>query len=87
MADVHLPRSLVDLFPGSPRRLSTEAHTVQALLRELNGRWPGMWDRLCDTGPEIRKHINIFVDGDKATLQTELAIGAIVRVIPAVSGG
>lgn len=87
MADVHLPRSLADLFPGVPRRLNSDAATVQALLRELDGRWPGMWDRLCDTGPEIRKHINIFVDGDKATLHTALDAGAIVRVIPAVSGG
>jgi molybdopterin synthase sulfur carrier subunit len=87
MADVHLPRSLADLFPGAPRRLESEAATVQALLRELDRRWPGMWDRLCEAGPAIRQHINIFVDGDKATLQTALPPTAIIRVIPATSGG
>jgi molybdopterin synthase sulfur carrier subunit len=87
MADVHLPRSLADLFPGAPSRLAVEAATVQALLRELDRRWPGMWDRLCDAGPVIRQHINIFVDGDKATLQTALSPTVIVRIIPATSGG
>lgn len=87
MVQLHLPQSLTDLFPGAPRRLESEAATVQALLRELDRRWPGMWDRLCEAGPAIRQHINIFVDGDKATLQTALPPTAIIRVIPAISGG
>jgi molybdopterin converting factor small subunit len=44
-------------------------------------------DRLCEAGPRIREHINVFVDGDRAELSTPVAPGAVVHVIPAVSGG
>ncbi|HEY3363834.1 MAG TPA: MoaD/ThiS family protein [Symbiobacteriaceae bacterium] len=87
MADVYLPRSLADLFPGSPRHLALAAGTVEELVRALEGQWPGMWDRLCTAGPAVREHINIFVDGEKADLRTVLRPEAIVRIIPAVSGG
>lgn len=87
MADVYLPQSLVVLFPGAPRRLTVEAETVGALVRQLDSQWPGMWDRLCMAGPAIREHMNIFVNGEKGTLQTALRPDTVVRVIPAVSGG
>lgn len=38
-------------------------------------------------GPVIREHINVFVDGERSTLDTPLRPGAEVRVITAVSGG
>ena len=87
MAEVYLPPSLGVLFPGAPRRLTLEADSVGALLRLLDSRWPGMWDRLCTAGPTIREHMNVFVDGEKGTLQTPLRPETIVRIIPALSGG
>lgn len=87
MAELHLPRSLTDLFPGAPRRLTVEADTVEGLIRELDRRWPGMWDRLCEQGPAIRVHINVFVDGDRSVLETHLSPDSVVYIIPAVSGG
>lgn len=87
MAIVNLPASLVDLFPGAPRRLHVEAATVEELLCHLDRSWPGMLDRLCDPGPVIREHINIFVNGEKAATGTLLDGSSVVRIIPAVSGG
>jgi molybdopterin converting factor small subunit len=87
MADVYLPRSLVALFPTAERRPTVEAGTVDELILRLDERWPGMRDRLCDAGPVIREHINVFVDGERATLQTPIGERSVVHVIPAVSGG
>lgn len=87
MADLFLPASLTDLFPGAPRRLTTDATTILAMVRELDQRWPGMYDRLCEAGPAIREHLNIFVDGQRADLPTPIPPGSVVRIIPAVSGG
>ena len=42
---------------------------------------------MCDSTPRIRRHINIFVDGERATLDTRLAPGAEVMVMTAISGG
>jgi molybdopterin converting factor small subunit len=86
-AIVHLPRSLVALFPGAPRRLDSHGATVAAVIEELDRQIPGLRNRLVDAGPVIRTHINVFVAGQRATLATTVPAGADVHIIPAVSGG
>jgi molybdopterin converting factor small subunit len=87
MAQVYLPRSLLNLFPAAERRPVVEAATVDELIGRLDARWPGMRARLCEAGPRLREHINVFVDGERATLATPLEPTSTVHVIPAVSGG
>ncbi|BCH32233.1 hypothetical protein MesoLjLc_41630 [Mesorhizobium sp. L-8-10] len=82
-----LPGLLVDLFPGAPRRVEVTAETVGQMIEALDARWPGMRDRLCDSRPAIRKHINVFVDGERATLETRLPPGQEVFILTAISGG
>jgi molybdopterin synthase sulfur carrier subunit len=84
---VTLPRALLNLFPGAPRQVEVPASTVGEMIEALNVRWPGMRDRLCDSRPAIRRHINVFVDGERATLKTPLAPDAEVFVITAITGG
>ena len=84
---VLLPQSLTRLFPGSPPSPYVEAATVAALIDSLDARWPGMRDRLCDTTPRIRRHINIFVAGERATLATRLPPDAEIVIMTAISGG
>ncbi|MEP9376737.1 MoaD/ThiS family protein [Aquabacter sp. CN5-332] len=84
---VRLPAHLIALFPGAERRVEMEASSVAEMMAALDARWPGMRDRLCDTTPAIRRHINVFVDGRRATLQTPLKPGADVFVLTAISGG
>jgi molybdopterin synthase sulfur carrier subunit len=87
VADVHLPRSLVVLFPGAPRRLEASGATVADVIADLETQVPGIRNRLVDAGPIIRTHLNVFVEGQRATLSTSVPPGAVVHVIPAVSGG
>lgn len=82
-----LPRPFASLFPDAPKRVTLRAGTVEELLLALDQRWPGMRDRLRDTSPAVRKHINIFVDGRRATLQTQLPPGQPVYILTAMSGG
>lgn len=84
---VRLPAVLVDLFPGASRRVVVSAATVDQMIRELDRLYPGMRDRLCDSTPAVRRHINIFIDGERAALDTRLAPGAEVFVLTAISGG
>jgi molybdopterin converting factor small subunit len=60
---------------------------VREAIDALDALWPGMRDRVCDSRPAIRRHINVFVDGDKATLDTPLAPGTEVIIMTAISGG
>jgi molybdopterin converting factor small subunit len=82
-----LPGVLTDLFPGSPRRVEMEAATVGAMIDELDRRWPGMGERIRDSRPAIRRHMNVFVEGERATLETPLGEGMEVFVLTAISGG
>lgn len=84
---VVLPGALVTLFPGAQTHLELKAATVDDMLAALDERWPGMRDRVRDERPAIRKHLNIFVDGKRATLETPLAEGSRVYVLTAMSGG
>jgi sulfur-carrier protein len=82
-----LPRSLVALFPALPRRCQVPAGTVLDVITALDRQTPGLRDRLCEPGPRIRTHINVFVDGRRADMETAVPAGSMVHVIPAVSGG
>jgi molybdopterin converting factor small subunit len=84
---VRLPAILVKLFPGSVREVAVSAASVAEAIDALDRRWPGMRDRVCDSRPRIRRHINVFVDGERATLATPLRPGAEVIVLTAISGG
>ena len=87
MADLHLPGTLTPLFAGLPRRLDVEAATVGEAIDDLDGRWPGLRDRLCEPGPLIRRHIHVYVDSERAGLETALEARSRVDVIAAISGG
>ncbi len=84
---VVLPAILVRLFPGALREVEVSAATVREAIDAVNARWPGMRDRICNSRPAIRRHINVFVDGHKATLDTPLTAGTEVIVMTAISGG
>lgn len=84
---VLLPRALLALFPDAVREVEIPARTVGDVIAALDQRWPGMRDRLCDSTPRVRRHINIFVDGARATLETPLRDGVRVYVLTAISGG
>jgi molybdopterin converting factor small subunit len=87
VANVRLPRSLAALIPGAPRQTSVEGTTVAEVIGALDAAWPGIRDRVCDAGPAIREHINVFVDGERALLDAPVAPESEVWILPAVSGG
>jgi molybdopterin converting factor small subunit len=84
---VRIAPALVRLFPDAVSRVDVFAPDVGKLIDELEIRWPGMRDRICDSRPAIRRHMNIFVDGRRASLATELKPGADVFILTAISGG
>jgi molybdopterin converting factor small subunit len=84
---VALPPALLRLFPGCPPRVELPAAaTVGEAIDALDARWPGMRDRLRDSTPRIRRNVNLFVEGRRATLETPLTPGAAVTVLTAVTG-
>jgi molybdopterin converting factor small subunit len=87
VAELHLPPTLPPLFPDLPRHLEVEAATVEEAIARLEARWPGLRDRLCEQGTALRPHIHVYVDRERAGLETALGARSRVDVITAISGG
>jgi len=87
VAELQLPPTLTPLFDGLPRRVEVDAATVADALAELEERWPGLRDRLCEPGPALRQHIHVYVDRERAELETKLEPRSRVHVVAAISGG
>ncbi|MEO9176902.1 MAG: MoaD/ThiS family protein [Gaiellales bacterium] len=87
MATIHLPRTLPAVFHGLPSHVVVEATTVLQAIEQLDARWPGLRDRLCEPGPALRRHINVYVDHERAALDSPLERDSRIDVIAAISGG
>ena len=87
MAQVQLPPTLTTLFDGLPSRVDIDAATVAEALAELEQRWPGLRDRLVEPGPVLRPHIHVYVDQERAGLDTQIEPRSRVHVVAAISGG
>ncbi|HYR29083.1 MAG TPA: ubiquitin-like small modifier protein 1 [Thermoanaerobaculia bacterium] len=92
--------SLLFVIPGPLRELAGNrgevrvdgaAESVSDALALLWATCPGVRDRVLTERGEVRKHVNIFVDGesirDLGGLGTKVRSGAEIVILPAVSGG
>ncbi len=65
--------------------------SVRAALEQLEMDYPALYRNICDETGKVRRHVNLFVNTshirDRDGLDTALASGDVVSIIPAVSGG
>ena len=64
-----------------------QAATVLELLRELERAYPALRGWIVDERGLIRRHINVFVNGDRGNEDTAVRSGDRVEVLPAITGG
>ncbi len=71
--------------------VEASGRTIADLVHSLEARFPGITDRLFDEQGQLRRFVNIYVDGEDIRflqgLTTEVADGAEVSIVPAVAGG
>ena len=85
-ASIRLPRVLADAA-NTELRYPVTTGTVAESLAGLFRDHPGLRNHLLDDRGEIRPHVSIFVDGQRAGKDTLVNDGSELRVINAVSGG
>ena len=78
-------------YCGGAAELPVTAPTVRAALEHLERHQPALYRNICDETGAVRRHLNVFVNDDNVRflkgIDTSLAPGDIVTVLPAVSGG
>ena len=89
-AELFVPEMLRQ-YCGKARTLDVTGGTVRAVLDELERDYPALYVNICDETGAVRRHINIFVNDDHMRdlngLNTAVAAGDAVTILPAVSGG
>jgi MoaD family protein len=87
---VHVPGALRE-YCGGTSKLAIDAPDVRGLLEELERLYPALHRNIRDETGAVRRHINVFVNTanvrDGEGLNTALAPGDVVTILPAVSGG
>ncbi|HNP23859.1 MAG TPA: MoaD/ThiS family protein [Panacibacter sp.] len=90
MPTVKFTRALRRFFP-TLQDTPAEACTLTQVLDEMDEHYPGVKTYLLDEQGRLRRHVNIFVDGnmivDRDTLGDALHEGSEVYIIQALSGG
>jgi molybdopterin synthase sulfur carrier subunit len=90
MATVFVPTPLRRLT-GGQSKVTIEAATINDIIATLEETYPGVKERLLDGEGEIKKFINIFVDGEEIRAlqggETPISEKSEVSIIPAMAGG
>ena len=92
MITFELPKALCShADENSSLALEVPAGTVGEALVALRDKAPAALDRIMDEQGSVRRHVNVFVDGENIRfldgLSTPARDGATIVVIAAVSGG
>src|ERR1700710_2823364 len=78
-------------FTGGNDQVLVEASTVAEMIDALEKNHPGLKERICDTQGNVKRFINVFVNEEdirfQENLETPLAAGADVSILPAIAGG
>jgi MoaD family protein len=78
-------------FTNDEASVSLEATSIDGLLQALEGRYPGIQERLCDENGKLRRFLNLYVNGEDIRYlhnqATTLSDGDEVSIVPAVAGG
>jgi sulfur-carrier protein len=86
MAIVKLRAPLKDLAGGN-REVTLDGASVVEVLRELERLHPRITGWVLDDQGHLRRHVNVFVDGERVREDAPLAPGATLHVLPSISGG
>jgi molybdopterin synthase sulfur carrier subunit len=78
-------------YTGGEAKVAGAGSSIAAVLDDLNEKFPGIKDRVCEPDGEIRRFVNVFVNGENVRkLQgaaTAVKAGDEVGIIPAMAGG
>ena len=88
---VKIPTPLRPITGNQDTVTANGAGTLGGVIDELEGQFPGIRERLLDDTGELRRFVNVYVNGEDVRfldgLSTALKPGDEVSIVPAVAGG
>jgi sulfur-carrier protein len=88
--EVRLPTLLRTHTDGAPS-VSADGATIGDVFSELAGRFPGLGGNLVDESGQLHKFVNVYRNDDDIryldALDTKVADGDVISILPAVAGG
>jgi MoaD family protein len=87
---VKLPTILRTHTGGEPR-VDAQGSTLRELLADLETRYPGITGNVVTEDGALHRFVNVYVNDEDVrylgSLETAVAEGDTVRILPAVAGG
>jgi len=87
---VRIPTPLRKLTSGKGEVI-IEGNTVQDMVDALEKNYPGMKERLCDDGGELRRFLNFYLNEEDIRFikgkETPIKDGDEISIVPAIAGG
>ncbi len=78
-------------FTAGAEEVAVDGSTIATAIDQLEHKFPGIKERLCDDNGKVRRFVNIYVNGDDIrflnSLDTAIKDGDEVSIVPAIAGG
>lgn len=87
--DVRIP-TILRTYTGGEKIVAAEGASLQDVVANLDANYPGIGERLLDESG-LRRFVNVYLNDEDVRfldgLDTEIADGDSVTILPAVAGG
>ena len=87
---VKVPTPLRKFTAGS-ESVQGAGDTIGSLVENLDLKYPGLRERICDEQGRVRRFVTLYVNGDDIRslqqLETKLKDGDESSIVPAIAGG
>ncbi len=78
-------------FTQGVDEVNAQGANVKSVVEDLEKKYPGIKERICDESGKIRRFVNVYVNGDDIrflqNLETSIKEGDNISIVPAIAGG
>ena len=78
-------------FTAGADEVAASGNSVRAVIADLESRHPGIGERLLDDKGELRRFVNVYLNGDDIRflnqLNSTVKDGDDISIVPAIAGG